>query len=639
MKAVSTLLLLLGLLAVNAYALGTISVSFSSEDPTGFSADAVLVIGESIDATFTLSPAPSFPIRLDIVSTLPNIIYPTHDRINYNPSRSPSGVVTLESPEMDGDIGYATIIVEAETPGLYAPLVFTVLVQGQLSSWSPSNCIGAGVASQVNVMLDPQAPKILDFDVSSTNGNVSPNVVEIVNGQDMGSTWFTGSSIGAGSVTFNNELYVVDTFTFNVMGSITTDMPDTVLEGVPYYVTVSTFNPISSGSVQITVTATNAEVSPSSFTLDSTTTWMNVSFEATTEGKSVVTYSASGYCDHVDTVTVTDGLLCSIGFHTNIDGDACALCPGNYNTSCASNFANTCNLQGFCDYSFCNRDAVKCDCLYPFEGYACQWDPTSTSQDYQKASLGSTGFTFSFSNVAATTGDITLTAPDNLIQPYKQIGEAYTSLYSSVTPFFGAVDPSSVNPPDNTWFSGISFVFETTCDDNTNIEDAFWGNRSVTAFFPIDIEVIDQESMTRLYLYWWDSQECEWVDAISMCPKAQQLHTVDYHANTVTTAFCFPGQYALYENDPVTAPSTTGYTNDPHPDPRALSAAVLTTTGQTGYLVPPPTPLPYFYPNDNYDPSPPRKPNVETFSSSSSSASVLSVSVLMTLVLALLMVL
>lgn len=87
-------------------------------------------LGDSLEVTLTLSPAPQIPIRLDVISSLPDIIKVSHARITFNKGQT-QGVITLESPP-DGKIGIATIIVTPEKPGLYLPITFDILVQGML---------------------------------------------------------------------------------------------------------------------------------------------------------------------------------------------------------------------------------------------------------------------------------------------------------------------------------------------------------------------------------------------------------------------------------------------------------------------------------------------------------------------------
>jgi hypothetical protein len=78
-----------------------------------------------------LNPPPEIPVRFDIVTTTPSIIYPSHDTITFNRGVN-RGTITLESPE-DGKIGIATILVVPEKLGFYRPTSLSVLVQGKIN--------------------------------------------------------------------------------------------------------------------------------------------------------------------------------------------------------------------------------------------------------------------------------------------------------------------------------------------------------------------------------------------------------------------------------------------------------------------------------------------------------------------------
>jgi len=607
-------LLVLGL-AIQAMANGTITVEFDSEDPVGFDADAVIIRGESLEATITIDPAPQFPVRLDITSTLPNIIFPSHDRLSFNTGQT-TGTITLESPS-NGDIGYATIIVEPEVLGRYSPLTFEVLVQGTLEVEQLSDCVGAGVPADFGVTLTPPAPQTVQMQVTAHHGHITRPT--IVNGQNYGTFTFSGTQIEeADVIVVFHELYFPNNVVFDALGTIVSTH-DQIVAGIPFPLTVSVIPTTPVVPVTISILPDNGEVDPDTVTLSSSSPSAVVTYQAEFTGPSKISFSGDQYCPLVDQFTVIAGPDCLLGFNTNILGTLCAICPGNFNTGCLVDLANTCNFNGDCDYSHCNDQVARCVCDSGFEGSSCQFDG---SVAFEKNALDSSSFTITYSGLQFASRDVVLTAPGNLIAAASQVGNAFSALYDASNPFPGAVDPTA-NPPANTFYTGFSFLFETVCFDNAPIEETFANDNAVQVFMPINLDFLDEDALPRLFLYYWDANVCAWVDALTLCSNATQIQDTDFHDDTVTTVFCRPGQYALFEVGVVTPAPNTGHSNNHNPDQDLLSADAYATTGQTGFAVVPPTPQPYFPPTDEGKPSPP-KPNVHLTSSSDASATSVS---------------
>eukprot|EP00168_Porphyra_purpurea_P003788 TRINITY_DN14401_c0_g1_i1.p3 TRINITY_DN14401_c0_g1~~TRINITY_DN14401_c0_g1_i1.p3 ORF type:complete len:129 (-),score=5.95 TRINITY_DN14401_c0_g1_i1:128-514(-) len=127
---------------------------------------------------------------------------------------------------------------------------------------------------------------------------------------------------------------------------------------------------------------------------------------------------------------------------------------------------------------------------------------------------------------------------------------------------------------------------------------------------PINLEFLDEDALPRLFLYYWDANVCAWVDALTLCSENNQIQDTDFHADTVTTVFCRPGQYALFEVGVVIPETNTGHSNNPNPDQDLLSADTYSTTGQTGFLVaaPPPSLTSRLRARDSPPPRSPTRP-------------------------------
>lgn len=601
-------------------------MDFDTEDPTGFDADAFILRGESLEVTITLTPAPQFPVRIDITSTLPNIILSGQDRLSFNPGQT-TGTITLESPA-NGDIGFVKILVEPEVLGLYTPTTFDVLVQGTLEVEVVSECVGAGDPAEMLVTVVPPAPQTILMQVTAFGGDITRPT--IFNGQSSATFTFNATVIGEATVVVFHELYAPNNVTFDALGSIRSSH-DQIVAGIPFPIEVSVIPVTPVAPVTIAISPDNGEVNPASVSLSSSSPTATVTYQAEFAVPTKISYSADQYCPFVESFTVVPGPDCLLGFNTNILGTLCAICPGNFNTGCLVDLANTCNFNGACDYSHCNDQVARCVCDSGFVGSSCQFDG---SVAFESNTLD-TGFSVTYSGLQFASGDVVLTAPSGLIASEAQVGTAYSALYDAANPFPGAVDPTA-NPPANTFYTGFSFLFETVCFDNTPIDEVFANDNAVQVFMPINLEFLDEDALPRLFLYYWDANVCAWVDALTLCSEDNQIQDTDFHADTVTTVFCRPGQYALFEVGVVIPETNTGHSNNPNPDQDLLSADAYSTTGQTGFLVAAPTPQPYFPPTREGLPSPQKPDAALRLTSSSSDASAVSASLLLVVVAAML---
>jgi len=566
---------------------------FTEEDGS-VQADSILSLGNTIEATFILNPAPEIPIRLDIVSTTPSIIYPSHKTITFNRGEK-RGTVTLESPQ-DGQIGVATILVTPEKLGFYRPLSFTVTVQGYATLVQLDDCVAASLPAEFEIDLWPPAPDDQVFIINSSNGLVSNNTFTFTTGDLSGVFTFTGRTIGNSSITISSALYESYTLHFPTLGRILSDADRQAIQGAPERVNVTVFpTPTGANTVPIDVITSNAEIIPSpSFSVGALGEVIEVRPQFF--GFSNVTYTSPGYCPLSDFYTVAEAPVCSLSSEANILGTKCYPCPGiftDYNYYLPT--TRVCLGQGTCGYTHCFTDRVTCSCEADYVGYACQWNTIFQAFEFDSSVLDESPFVLNIFP-STLTGPLELSAPGNLINETLQPGLAIAAPY----PFYGAVDPDD-DPPMQAEYTGLTFYWENTCYENALVTSNF--TAPVEAKFPMDPNVYSNQDLLEVQLCLWNSTSEKWVDSIDGCTGAgfDVQRSTDLYTFTFNTFICQPGQYALFVI-PISSPvPNTGNTNNPHPGAEDVSDTFFLIS--TGWQPAPPLPLPIVA--GDYDPSPP----------------------------------
>ena len=538
------------------------------------------------------------------MSTIPQIISPTHERITFKTGQAENTFTLVSQP--DGQIGFVTLVITPEIPGTYVPFSFEIVVRGFASASFAAdvNCIASGISAPIELTIDPIAPETVTFVAQSTNGVVTPQTVTILNGQNTATFNFIGSAIAASSVTFTSSIYLPYTLKFNTLGQIKTVKSSVITAAAPNQITVSTV-PSNPSSVTVTTTSDNLEVTPTQFTLPAKGS-ASIEVIADISGTSSITYSAANYCPHTDFFTVNSAPICSAGYHTNYFSTSCAICPGN--NVFTKVFGNSCNLRGECTYSTCVTSAARCICDAPYLGAACQWDPTSDS--FTQVGIDNTAFTVSLDDVQETSGSVEFTVPSNFVASRDVGGNVFVAAYTASNSVF--IDPS-VLPPTDTTATPIGWRFEVDCPDNTYETTTF--ALPVSVVIPVD-GTLTQFELALSDIYYYDVTISAWREASRYCSSSAYSYVVDFPSGTISTSFCRPGQYNIFIAPPPALPANTGHSLNPHPSDSVLGA-VKPTTGVTGNN-PIPPPLPVFT-NTNGDPSPVQKFVDEKFDDNSSS--------------------
>lgn len=475
-------------------------------------------------------------------------------------------------------------------------------------------CVSVGIPATFVVNIDPPSPESINITLTASNGDLSSNNVIIPVGQTSVEFVYTGRTVGPSTIIARTNLYVRYTFSFDTLGTIITEHDNQLIEDTPSYFEVSV-NPFNQNNrPNIFVSGENAIVTPTSFTLEADGV-STVEVIPEFAGNAKVTFKANGYCPHSDIVAVANALMCSVGFVPNINGTVCVQCPGHISDAPSID----CNDEGTCGYSKCFHDRAVCFCFYPYIGFACQFNSLETGDGlFDQDILDSSNFRLSLHNLPSTSGATKFLAPGNLIDPKFQPGRAIVAGYYTDNLFYNAVDPTA-NPPNNGAFTGISWYWENTCDENAIIRDAF-RTAPVSVQFQIDEDTITSLPLSALQveLYLYNTTSTSWVRSIDACKLAGYNSTifVDFYEFTLTTSFCYPGQYAMYIVPNVPAVPNTGITNPPNPGLDSLNG-VTPGTGKTGWQPAPPLPVAVPEDLDAYRPS---------FKETDSSSSVLSVS-------------
>ena len=482
-------------------------------------------------------------------------------------------------------------------------------------------CISVGIPSSFVIKIDPPSPETIEIPIRATNGDLSTDTAVIPIGQSSVVVTYTGTSVGSSTLSASTDLYVSSSIDFETLATIVTEHNEVFVEDVPNLVLVSVVPEDPSVLPNIFVSTSNAIATPTSFTLDSDGVSV-VEVIPVHAGVAQVTYSANGYCPHVDTVNVAAVLLCSEGFVPNIRSSECVPCPGSVFGSSVE-----CSGEGTCSYSKCFEDQAVCFCFFPFIGSACQFDTQDNNGLFDHEELNDRRFRMSLNNLRGTSDTVKFLAPGNLINETLQPGRAIVAGYYPDNLLFGAINPN-VNPPANSVFSGIGWYWENSCFENALITDDFL-TAPVSVRLPIVPTAFTDLEILQVELRLWDAEQGEWIRSIDVCQQAGFDTTlfVDFYEMTITTGFCRPGQYALFVV-PNSAPvPNTGNTNPPFPTLDQHSGT-SPGTGRTGWQPAPPLPLPVQDNLDAYRPS--LKP-----ASSSSGASTIAMSLLVVIIAAL----
>lgn len=473
-------------------------------------------------------------------------------------------------------------------------------------------CVSVGIPTTFVIKIDPPSPESINVTLTASNGDLSSNNVIIPVGQNSVEVVYTGTTVGPSTLTARTDLYVRDELQFDTLGTIVTVHDSQLIEDAPSYFEVSVVPSNPTKLPNIFVSGVNAIVSPTTFTLEEDGTSL-VEVIPEFAGSAKVTFSANGYCPHVDEVPVSSALLCSVGFVPNINGTVCVPCPGHISDAPSID----CSDEGTCSYSKCFHDRAVCFCFFPYIGSACQFNTQANNGLFDQQILNNQNFRLSLHNLQHTDGPTKFLAPGNLINATFQPGRAIVAGYYPDNLYYNATDPTE-NPPANSVFSGIAWYWENTCDENALITD-FFETAPVSVQIPVvdaaftDLEILQVE--LRLYNF----TTGEWDSSIDICNEAGFNSTlfVDFYEMTLTTSFCKPGQYALFVVPNTPPVPNTGNTNPPNPGLDSLSG-ITPGTGRTGWQPAPPRPVAVPEDLDAYRPS----LRVET----ASSGSVLSVS-------------
>jgi hypothetical protein len=613
-----TLLALILLLGVNFVfcQLGTISVRFFNEDPsTGQQVNGSLALGGSIQVLVSLSQPPSIPIRLDITSTVPNIVKSSHNTLVFNRGET-QGTFTLESPS-NGRIGSATILLSPETLGFYQPFSFMALVQGNATfEMSPDvTCVAANLTTRFILHLDPPATSNTQFQFTAFNGDFRG--LAFNDGNDEVLVDFYGLAIGPSNISVSSEAYLPASISFNTLGQIFTDATDyELVEDQPENRLVKVFPVLTANqTVQVMTSAQNILVSPSDFVVGPTGTTVQLSPVGL--GNAQVTYTATNYCPLVENYIIEELATCLPGSFPSEDGTDCLFCPGNSEQSGTN---NTCNGHGICQFTTCFSESLTCVCESGHVGYACQWDTTTQTAQFDSAILNDQAFQLSLT-LQYTRAPTEFSAPANLIASEYQPGVAIVGTSQG---FDDLKPPFEVTGLE---YTGNSFFWENTCIDNAYISDNF--TAPVIVKIAPDMRLFSQKDLQQTQLKLW--YRSQWIDASTACRGTglNGTRSVDLYTNTLTASFCQPGYYAYFIVTVSAPPPNTGVTNAPHPRPGQLNFYPIPVS--TGWQPAPPLPLPE---NVLYNPSLPQAlQNIDNFFVSASGAGSLLVSLLVVCVL------
>ena len=466
------------------------------------------------------------------------------------------------------------------------------------------DCVGVGRLERIVVSFQPPVPGNVELHLNATSGVFVNETVVVETGKETETLYFNGTDISQTTISVNvtGLLYPSLTLDFNVFGTIFTS-PDTyyMIQGAPKYFNVSVLPEIDPLNPPfISTTASNAIVTPNAFVLDSDGV-TEVEVIPIYYGISRVTYSSENYCPTSDLFSVAVAPICSEGYIPNIIGDTCVICPGNFVNDNVYFADSTCTEHGECGYSKCFTNKAVCFCNYPYVGFACQWNSIDDASLFDSSELNNNPFMLHVDNFPHTTGPTAFYAPGDLIAEGLQPGFAIVAGYDPSTPFFGAVNPAS-NPPTGTAYSGISWYWENTCDDNTIITNDFTAPVNMT--IPIEPEVFTSEFLTQAQIWRHDDNTGNWVRSSSICSRIgynSTYLTVDLLSYTVSGSFCAPGQYAIFIVPVTPVPANTGNTIVRNPSFDELSTTA-SGTGKTGWQPKPPVRPPVN--PQNFDPSP-----------------------------------
>jgi len=562
---------------------GSISLAFFKSN--GLPLDpAVLKLGETITLRVTISPLATAPLRLKVLSTLPQVITPSHDKLFFSTDQTVREI-SLVSP-VNGVIGTTSIFVSADLPGTYATVSANVLVQGSISAVAPA-CVSVNDQNKFTVTIKPPAPTSVSLTASISTGTVSPSVLVIPNGQSTGTFTVTGGSILANSaITISNNLYGSYVLNFANKGGFSTTLPSSFIAGAPQNVVLRKFP--SNAVANVGVVSSNLHISPSgNLTFSSGVSSQTLEFSAIASGPAKVTYYADNFCNHTDSFLVGAGPVCPVGNTADFTGAQCVPCPGNRidpRTGIVIEFTNSCNLRGECTYSRTVALTATCQCDSPFYGPACEYSPSSqvpiTTTVYNGAAK-----TITVPNVDDTTAPMSVSFPASMLSNSLLPVTVYITPYDRDYPFPGAVDPVATAPID-TIPTDISFNLQLASSDNTKVPQN-------TALAPITISVvfdfdeIPENLANRAQLRYWNGTA--WLDATSLC--ADPVKNFDYSTHTFTTTVCRQGLYAVFLIPPTNSGAGTGRSNVANPDLALISGGRPegATTGVTGYAPRPPT--------------------------------------------------